>query len=102
MAPHTRVVAPFGATKAVSSAQLWREGYNRHTDSGGDAFVFGSGSAVNLITSSGGFGFVSSGGTLNSATMSGGFLDVESGASATGTVVFGSAGGTLQLDEAKT
>src|SRR5205814_8683656 len=39
---------------------------------------------------------------LSGATMSGGFLDVQSGASASGIVAFGSAGGTFELDEART
>jgi autotransporter passenger strand-loop-strand repeat protein len=69
--------------------------------SGGDAFILAGGSAVNLIAGMGGFDFVLAGATLSSATMSGGFLEVESGATATGIVTY-AAGGTLQLDEAKT
>jgi autotransporter passenger strand-loop-strand repeat protein len=69
--------------------------------SGGDAFIFAGGSAVNLIAGSGGFDFVLAGATLSGITMSGGFIDVESGAAATGIVAY-AAGGTLELDEART
>jgi hypothetical protein len=69
--------------------------------SGGDVFVFAGGSALNLIAGSGGFDFVLAGAAVSGITMSGGFIDVESGATATGTVAY-AAGGTLQLDEAKT
>jgi hypothetical protein len=62
--------------------------------------VFVSGTASNVILSSGGYGLAVSGGTVRGVTLSGGELELMSGATTgSSTIGFAGAGGYLKLDD---
>jgi autotransporter passenger strand-loop-strand repeat protein len=88
------IVSSGGAQKVARGTALETMVY-----SGGIEYVYSSGTANSTVVSGGGTATVFSGGSASGTIVnSGGLLDLGSGSTGNGAIIFGSPGGTLEVD----